>query len=125
MYVPCIFLGINPCVTLRHDFLFHHVTKTCTNSLRTRMHSSMMCTGRSLTICQSLLPRGGMQKKIPQKNLGWGVPGPSGGVYLGGVPGPGGVSGPKGCLFWGASAPRGVSALGVVSQHALRQTPPL
>ena len=28
MYVPCIFLGINPCVTLRHDFLFHHVTTT-------------------------------------------------------------------------------------------------
>ena len=71
----------------------------------------------------------------------------------GGVLSPGGVSGPGvgmyaprvsalgGCLLWGVSAPGGVSALGgcllrgglvpegvwggVVSQHALRQTPPL
>ena len=57
-----------------------------------------------------------------------------GGVCLGGG---GWVSTPRGCLLWGVvSAPRGVSTLGgllpgvsaprgVVSQHVLRQTPPL
>ena len=79
------------------------------------MHSSRMRTGRSLTVCCSLLP---------------------GGV----VPGPGGVSGPGGCVCsWGVSGLGGVSASGRVpglggsapwgglvrgvSQHALRQTP--
>ena len=60
--------------------------------LWTRMHSSRMRTGRSLTVCRSLLPRRGE-----------------------------GVSAP------GGSDPRGVCSLGgwgVVSQHALRQTPP-
>ena len=96
-----------------------------------------MRTGRSLTVCQSLFARGqGWQKKSPkkiQKNFfflkspqksGGGVPGPGGGAVpgLGGIPGLGGLV--WGGLFWGVwsggSAPRG----GVVSQHALRQTPP-
>ena len=83
------------------------------SSVTTRMHSSRMRTGRSLTVCWRLLPGGGAWS--------WGVPGPGGrGVSaLGGVPGlvgstPGGVPGP------GGSAPRGCLA----SQHALRQTPP-
>ena len=47
------------------------------------------------------------------------------GVYLvGGVLSPGGVSGAGGCLLQGGLL-RGVSAPGGVSQHALRQTPPL
>ena len=56
---------------------------------QTRMHSSRMRTGRSLTVCCSMLSGGGVS--APE-----GVPG------LGGVPGPGG-SAPGG---WG-SAPRG------------------
>ena len=48
-----------------------------------------------------------------------GVPGP-GGWSQGGVPGAeGGGSAPR-----GASGPGGLPARGVVSQHALRQTPP-
>ena len=56
------------------------------------------------------------------------VPGP-GGVCFWGVPDPGGSTS-GGCLLWGVSAPRGMSAPGgvcsggVVSQHALKQTPP-
>ena len=48
---------------------------------KTRMHSSRMRTGSSLTECWSLLPRG----------VGRG----SWGLF------PGGVSAPRGCLFWG------------------------
>ena len=67
-----------------------------------------------------------------------GVSGPGGGgllwggVFSGGVSGPGGVcsggvSGPggsalEGCLLWGVSGPGGAVW---VSQHALRQTPPV
>ena len=70
---------------------------------------------------------------------GWG-----GGVSAPGVPGPGGVPGPRGCLLQGEGVPglggawswrvclvpgrclpQGVPGLGgLVSQHALRQTPP-
>ena len=77
----------------------------------TRMHSSRMRTGRSLTVCCSVLPGGGS----PWSGGGWGgVPGP-GGVLLG----PGGVSLVPGggvCLVWGGSA---WSRGGV-----LRRTPP-
>ena len=59
----------------------------CKKRTKTRMHSSRMRTGHSLTVCWRLLPRG------------W--------VWSGGVPGRG--SGPR----------------GVVSQHALRQNPPV
>ena len=41
-------------------------------------------------------------------------------LVLGGVPAPGGVPGPGGCLLRG-----GDWCWGVVSQHALRQTPPV
>ena len=65
------------------------------------MHSSRMCTGRSLTVCRSLLPGGGCLL-------------PEGGVYSGeGVYSGGGVCSQGGVCSWG-----------VVSQHALRQTPP-
>ena len=63
----------------------------------TRMHSSRMRTGRSLTVCWRLLPGGGCL-----------LPGGVGGSGLGGVCSGGGVwSGPG----------------GVVSGHTLRQTP--
>ena len=72
-------------------------------SLLTRMHSSRMRTGHSLTVCRSLLPGGGTECLV------WG------GVWSGGV----GVcsrghvwSGGSlvwGCLVWGVSGPRGVS----------------
>ena len=110
------------------------------------MHSSRMRTGRSLTVCWSLFPgrEGG--------GRGVCVSSSQGGVCSGGVSAPGdicsggGVSANQGgggvcsggvsaswggCLLWGVCS-RGVSALGergvcswgVVSQHALRQTPP-
>ena len=67
-------------------------------TFKTRMHSNRMRTGHSLTVCRGVLP--------------------SGGVCLP----PGGVcSLPGGCFF-----PRGDASFpGVVSQHALRQTPPV
>ena len=64
------------------------------------MHSSRMRTGRSLTVCCSLLPGG--------------VPG-SGGLVQGGlllgVCSQGGLL-PEGCLLWGVSAPGGVPGPG-------------
>ena len=68
------------------------------NSVTTRMHSSRMCTGRSLTVCCSLLPGGG-------------VPGPGGCAWSGGdVPGLGGwclVRGGVPGLGGGVPAPGG------------------
>ena len=63
--------------------MYKHLSKIKT---QTRMHSSRMRTGRSLTVCCSLLPGGG------------GLPIPGGGFSLlgGGLPVLGGV-----CLFWG------------------------
>ena len=68
----------------------------------TRMHSSRMRTGRSLTVCCSLLPGGGG---------GWsasgGVSAPGGGCLVqGGLP-PWGVPGLGGCLLWGVCLPGG------------------
>ena len=62
--------------------------KSLTLPLTTRMHSSRMRTGRSLTVCCSLLPGG--------------VPGPGGGSpwSRGGLPGPRGV-----CLVLGGGSP--------------------
>ena len=74
----------------------------------TRMHSSRMRAGRSLTICRSLLPGG---VSALGECLFWGVSAP-GGVSAGGVSG------------LGVSAPGGSPWQGVVSQHVLRQTPP-
>ena len=68
------------------------------------MHSSRMRTGRSLTVCCSLLPGGG----VP--GLWGGCAWSPGGCLVpgGGVPGPGegggGVPGP-GCLVWGGGVP--------------------
>ena len=90
----------------------------------TRMHSSRMRTGRSLTVCRSLLPGGG-----GGMHASWGVCMLWGGLhvsgrvhaswggacFLGGCMLPGGCVLPGGCML-----PRGV-----VSQHALRQTPPV
>ena len=73
-----------------------------------RMHSSRMRTGRSLTVCCSLLPGGEGGVCSGGVCLLWG------GVCSGGVPG-------LGCV----SAPGGSAHGGWVSQHALRQTPPL
>ena len=73
------------------------------------MHSSRMRTGRSLTVCWSLLPGGGL--------VGGGVSAPGGS-------GPGG-SAAGGVSALGGSAPSGwVCCRGGISQHALRQTPP-
>ena len=73
------------------------------NLVSTRMHSSRMRTGRSLTVFRSLQPGGGGT---------WsrgGVPGPGGCTWSrggctwsGGVPGPGGVYLVRGCTWsWG------------------------
>ena len=55
------------------------------------MHSSRMRTGRSLTVCCSLLPGGGSVCLVPGGGCPWSgggcLPGPGGGVLLG----PGGV----------------------------------
>ena len=75
----------------------------------TRLHSSRMRTARALTVSPSMLCAGG-----------WGCL-LQGGVYLGGSASRGVCSGGGGCLLPG----EGVSAPGgVVSQHALKQTPP-
>ena len=101
------------------------------------MRSSRMRTGRSLTVCRSLLPGRGVSALGGCLLRGVSAPGGvcsrgcllrgvsapggvcSGGCLLRGVSVPGWVSAPRGCLL------QGVSAQGdVVSQHALRQTPP-
>ena len=73
----------------------------------TRMHSSRMRTGRSLTVCWSLLP-GGVWSR--------------GGVCSGGGLAQGGLlqGGSRGVWPWG-----GCLLPGGISQHALRQTPPV
>ena len=68
------------------------------------MHSSGMRTGRSLTVCWSLLPGGGVCSR---------------GIYSGGE-----CLLLGGCLVLGSVCSGGVWS-GGVSQHALRQTPPL
>ena len=96
----------------------------------TRMHSSRMRTGRSLTVCWSLLSggvlvRGGL---LPE---GSGL----GGVCSQGGSGPGRVSASGRVWSHGGVWSRGVWSqgglvpgdlvMGVISQHALRQTPPV
>ena len=65
-------------------------TRDVALDLETRMHSSRMRTGRSLTICWRLLPGGGCL--LPGGLVPWGL------------------SGPRGVWFWGASAPGGIPA---------------
>ena len=86
------------------------------NRLNTRMHSSRMRTGHSLTICQSLLPRGCM---LPRGRGREGVCFPgvcaSGEVHasevmhasLGGACFPGGACFLRGACFWGLRASQG------------------
>ena len=69
----------------------------------TRMHSSRMRTGRSLTVCQSLLPG----RRV--SSLGGVCLVPEGVCLV-----PGGVSGPEGCLVPGGCLVQGVSAPGGV-----------
>ena len=81
-----------------------------------------MRTGRSLTVCWSLLPggcllRGGVCSGGVSA-LGGGVCSQGGCLLPGGVSALGGL-----CLLRGVCS-RGVSAPGGVSQHALRQIPP-
>ena len=55
------------------------------------MHSSRMRTGRSLTVCRSLLPGGG--GCLLREVSAWGLSAPGGGgVCSGGVSAPGGSS---------------------------------
>ena len=110
------------------------------NDFKTRMHSSRMRTGRSLTVCWRLLPggvclvrgRGG----VPGPGEGWCAWSEGGVVYLvqgGGVPGLGG-SGIPACteaetppaLVPGPGGGGGVPGPGggLASQHALRQKLP-
>ena len=121
--------GTTQCLNNKFIISFH-LNNFCSNSswelpikeamsmrmqYKTRMHSSRMRTGRSLTVCRSLLPRGGVC-----------FPG-VGGVCLWGVSAPGDVSAPRRVsALGGVSAPRGclLPEGGVVSQHALRQTLP-
>ena len=94
-------------VNTRHTLILTHL-----NLFQTRMHSSRMRTGRSLTVCRSLLPGGG-------GCLLWWVS-TLVGCLLRGVSAPGGCLLRACLLLGGCLLPRG----GVVSQHALRQTPP-
>ena len=88
-----------------------------------------MRTGRSLTVCRSLLPGGCV---LPFGGASQGcVCFPGGACFLGERVLPGGCVLPRGvCASWVCVLPRGVcfwgvcASWGVVSQHALRQTPP-
>ena len=97
--------------------IFHKVLMRI-STLKTRKHSSKLRTGRSLTVCRSLLPGG---VSAPGKVCllrgrcvcsGEGVSAPGGvysrGVSAPGVSAPGDVSAPGGCLFLGGSGPGGV-----------------
>ena len=68
----------------------------------TRMHSSRMRTGRSLTVCWSLLPGGVC----------------SGGVSAQGVSAPGGVCS-RGCLLPGGVCSRGGGVCSRINQYKL------
>ena len=70
------------------------------------MHSSRMRTGRSLTVCQCLLPGGGV---CSWGCLLWEGVCSRGCLPLGGVCS-GGVSAPRGCLLLGGVCSGGVSA---------------
>ena len=76
------------CVFTRTRSKFHYGNNFPSE---TRMHSSRMRTGRSLTVCWRLLPGGG------------GVPGPGGVPGQGDVPGPGGLWHPS--MHWGRHPP--------------------
>ena len=82
----------------------------------TRLHSSRMRTARSLTVSPSMLCSGGALSGGCLVLEGCLLP--RGAWSQGGAWSRVGASG--GCLLWGVPAPGG----GVVSQHALRQTPP-
>ena len=123
--------------TLKFTFAPFLFTKTENTIPQTRMHSSRMCTGRSLTICQSLLPGGVCSRGVsaPRGCLLWGC------LLRGCVCSQGvcfrGVSVPRGVSAGGCTCSRGLSVGGCllpgvvcsqggvwVSQHALRQFKP-
>ena len=88
------------------------------------MHSSRMRTGRSLTVCQSLLRGSVWSGGVSARGcLLWGVSA-RGGLVPGGSA-LGGVSGPGGCLLWGVGG--GVWSQGGVGIPACTEadTPPV
>ena len=101
------------------------------NYMKTRMHSSRMRTGRSLTVCCSLFPGGCLVRGV----CSWGSVClvRLGGTWSGGVPGRGGAW-TGGCLLWGdllpggsargVSAPGGVCARGGIPACTEADTPP-
>ena len=96
------------------------------NNKLTRMHSSRMRTGRSLTVCRSLLPGGvsapGGEESAPGGVCsGGGVSAPGGCLLLGGVSAPRGECLlPGGCLLqWGVCSWGGFCSGGCVHQGCL------
>ena len=106
--------------SLSENLSIHSRTRAEHMQHSTRLHSSRMRTARALTVSPSMLCTVG----VPCSR---GVPGP-GGCLVQGV-----AWSMEGCLVWGVPGLggfwsggvwfRGVPGLGVVSQHALRQTP--
>ena len=82
-------LGSPPLRSVQY-FLFSYIYQE--SSCQTRMHSSRMRTGRSLTVCCSLLPGGVSAWSGGVLPAGGCLPGLGGFSLLGGLPGPGGVS---------------------------------
>ena len=125
-----ITVSVSICHTQRNTL---STIQDCIMMSLTRMHSSRMRTGRSLTVCRSLLPRGGVVcsqgvcllqgvSALGGGVCSWrgvllqGVSAPGGCLLLEGVFALGGVCS-GGCLLPGDVCSWGVSALGGVSAH--------
>ena len=103
------------CPVKRSNFYLQMVflrIELCANKTITRMHSSRMRTGRSLTVCQSLLLGGGVCFLGGCLLLG-GLSASCGGVCFWGVCSRG-VSAPVGCLLQGGLLLGGCLLLGCV-----------
>ena len=94
---------------LKSDIRHTNKTIILKFNTKTRLHSSRMCTARTLTVSRTMVCRGGVYLVLG------GVLSPSqGGVPVPGrVLGPGGVPGPKGCLPKGGTWSRGGVCPGV------------